>query len=79
MILNSAARGAGRTVREDHAQLEEAAFPQRLLLAWNTAFPRLQIEDALRVALRLRIEAKRVISSPLLALFVEPVHTQRHG
>lgn len=65
-------------IGEDHAQLEQASLPHRLLLAWNTALPNLQIKNTSRVALRLRIETKGMVSSPLLSLLLESVLTERH-
>jgi hypothetical protein len=67
------------TIWEDHAQLEQAPLPQSLLLARYATLPSLEIKKTLSIALRLGIEPKRVVSSPLFALLVQPVHTQRHG
>ena len=46
--------------------LEEAAFPDRLVFARNTAVPRLEIEDAGLALLRFGEEAKWVVFAPLL-------------
>lgn len=79
-VFSSGAHPAGSklTVREDHAQLEQASLPHRLLLAWNTALPNLQIKNTGCVALRLCIETKRMVSSPLLSLLLESVLAERH-
>jgi len=59
-----------RTFRENHVKLEEAAFPQCLFLAWDTAAPLHEVETSLRGLRRLRIEAKGMILSPLLSVAV---------
>lgn len=56
------------TIREDQNQLELAALPDRLLLAWDATLPILQIEQALRVACGLRIEPKGMVLSPELSV-----------
>lgn len=55
------------TVRKCNCQLEEAALPYGLLLSRHAAVPRLQIKVALGIALRLCVEAKRVVFTPLLS------------
>lgn len=54
------------TVRENHGHLEEAVLPNRLLLARNAALPDLEVQHALRITLRPRVEAEGVVLSPLL-------------
>jgi hypothetical protein len=68
----------GLTIREGNVQLEQTALPERLFLAGYATIPNLQIEDSLSVALRFCIKSKRMITSPLFALLLESVHTQRH-
>lgn len=72
--VSGSAGGGGvedRTVREGHCHLEQASCPNSLLLPGDTAFPDLQIENTLLVALGFRIEAERVILPPLLAVCQE--------
>lgn len=66
------------TIREDHTQLEEPALPEGLFLARDSALPGLEIQQTLCISLRLRIETKGVVSSPLLALLIQTIHAQRH-
>lgn len=56
------------TVRELHSQFELATFPNGLLLAWNTTLPVLEIQDAVAVARRSRVEPKWVIAPPELSV-----------
>ena len=57
--------GRVRTVRKDDLEFEKPAFPHRLLLAWYTGFPPLQVHDALAVAHGLCEEAEWVVATPL--------------
>jgi len=66
------------TIGKNHAELEQSSCPECIVLARNTAFPDLQIEDTLRISLRLCEKTERMITSPLLALLLESVLTQRH-
>lgn len=54
------------TIWENDAQLEQTSFPQCLVFARDTTLPVLQVEYALRVALRFCVEPERVVSAPLL-------------
>jgi hypothetical protein len=66
------------TIGKDHAQLEQAASPKRIVLAWYAALPDLQIKNTLRITLGFREETEGMIASPLFALLLEPVLTERH-
>ena len=46
--------------------LEEAAFPDRLIFAGDTAIPGLEIEDASLALLRFGEEAEGMVFAPLL-------------
>lgn len=59
--------GASLTVRKLHGELEQAALPDSLFFARNTALPVLQIKNTLNVARRSCIESKRRIFAPELA------------
>lgn len=61
------------TIRESDRQLEQASLPHGLVFASNAALPVLQVKDALFGARGLRIEAKGMIPSPLLAGRCQPV------
>jgi len=54
------------TVGKGNRHLEEAALPHRLLFTRDSALPDLQIENAEIVLLRARVEAERVVFTPLL-------------
>jgi hypothetical protein len=54
------------TVRKSDSQLEKTTRPNRIVLSGYSAFPVLDIENTLLGALRLGIETKRMVSSPLL-------------
>ena len=53
------------TIGEYDAEFEQSTLPKSLLLAWNTTLPDLEIQDALVVTYRFRIEPKRMITAPL--------------
>lgn len=55
------------TIWEDDAELEETPLPEGLVLAWDSALPDLEVEDALGVALWLGVESKWVVTAPLLS------------
>lgn len=67
------------TFGENDAQLEKSSLPQSLLLAWDTALPCLEIENALTISLWLCVEAEWVVSTPLLAFLLETVLAERHS
>jgi hypothetical protein len=54
------------TVGKGNRQLEEAALPDGLLLAGNSALPNLQVEDTEGILLGTRVEAEGVVFTPLL-------------
>lgn len=54
-------------VREQHLQLEEPAFPDCLVLAWDRAFPFLEVEDALGGFGGAGYEAEGVVFAPILS------------
>lgn len=58
----------GVFVGEDQADFEQASLPERLLFAWDSAVPDLQIEDTLGVLLRPGVETEGVVLSPLLSV-----------
>jgi len=67
------------TIRESQGELEQSSLPQGLFLARNTTLPRLQIEASpARRTNGLCVETEGMVSSPLLALLLESVLTQRH-
>ncbi len=53
-------------LRKSDLELEEPAFPDSLLLAWNATIPLLEVHHAVRAAHGFREEAKRMVASPLL-------------
>lgn len=57
------------TVRKLHNHFEQAALPDGLLLAGNPAFPVLNVEDTISGAFRLRVESKRMVPAPELAVY----------
>ena len=56
------------TVREQHIELEQSTFPQRLVFSWDTTFPFLEVKHALCIADRPSKKAERMISSPLFSM-----------
>ena len=58
--------GWALTFRETEVQLEEPARPEGLVLAGHAALPLPQIQTSLWCSGRLREEAERVITAPLL-------------
>lgn len=55
------------TLWERNCQLEQTAFPDRLLLARNDTFPVPQVQLTLHCARWLGIETERVVAPPLLS------------
>lgn len=56
------------TVGECNVEFEETAFPDRLFLPRNAAFPCLQIEHSSLIFEWLSEETKRVVFTPLFAV-----------
>ena len=54
------------TLRKRNVELKQATLPLRLLLAWNTTFPVLQVQHTLLRARRFRKEAEGMVAPPLL-------------
>lgn len=54
------------TLRERDGQLEQAAFPDGLFFARDTAFPVFQIQNTLLCTGGLGVETERVVTPPLL-------------
>lgn len=54
------------TVGKRYDHLEQATFPDRLLLSRDAAFPDLEVKYTLGILLRARIKAKGMILPPLL-------------
>jgi hypothetical protein len=52
-------------IRERDFELEQSAFPDRLIFAGDAAVPLLQIHHSVGAAHRFRKEAERVVASPL--------------
>lgn len=69
----------GILIRESHGEFEQAALPDRFLLAGNSALPVLEVEDAFLGSRGLRIEREGMITTPLLAFLLESVLAQSHG
>jgi hypothetical protein len=55
------------TIGEDQVKFEESTFPESVSLAWNSAFPVLQVKATLRGTFRLCDKTKRVVATPLLS------------
>ena len=55
----------GHTIREDDIDLKKAPLPDRLLPAWDAAFPVLQVQDSLLRPSRFREKAERMVFAPL--------------
>jgi hypothetical protein len=60
----------GLTIWEYYVQLEKATLPNRLLLSRNAALPSLQVQLTSWETSRARIEAERVVASPLLSAYM---------
>ena len=58
---------ASLTIGEDQIKFEKPAFPESVSLAWNSAFPVLQVKATLRGAFRLCDKTKWVVATPLLS------------
>jgi len=65
--------------RECDFELELAVFPDCLVLAWDCAFPLLQVEDAIGSTDGPGDEAKGMVFPPLLSLLVQPVLAKTHS
>jgi hypothetical protein len=55
------------TIGEDQVKFEESTFPESVSLAWNSAFPVLQVKATLRGTFRLCDKTKWVVATPLLS------------
>lgn len=56
------------TVGESDIEFEHPSLPDRILLSGDSTLPFLQVQDALSVAVGFRIEAERVVTTPLLSV-----------
>lgn len=59
------------TIRKCNLEFEKSTFPYRLLLAWDAAFPFLEVHHALGVAHWFCEKAEGVVASPLLPVLYE--------
>ena len=65
MDVRTFRRLRGILIRECDLELDQAAFPDGLLLAWYAAVPLLEVLHAVCAAHGFREEAEGVVASPL--------------
>ena len=63
-------------VPEIHNQVVDSSFPGRFLWPWNFAFPFEHVERAIVIGDRFGYKTERVISPPLLPLFLESIEDE---